>query len=188
MDPALSTELSSAWRIMAERRNCLIGVSALGAVVLLIATQLAPGRSAGLEGATDRATEATGPSSEAKTVLISPERLQLDRPVIAVSGPDPFQKPLVPLAPPINPQPSVTDVLVATPTPAEPIVPPMPYRFFGQVQDAASATRLFLARENQLIPIKVGEVLDGQYRVAAITESSVDLVYLPLNQVQQIGR
>jgi hypothetical protein len=121
-------------------------------------------------------------------VFLRPEQLSLERPAIAVHGPDPFIRGTAP----VGAQVDVAPVAPPPPTPTSEVVAPsapaMPYRFFGQVQDAKGATQLFLVRENLLFPIKVGDVLDGQYRVAAISESTIDLVYLPLNQTQQIGR
>jgi hypothetical protein len=160
-------------------------VAVLGAAVLT-GVRLADDRSLGpIKARTDGAVSAARSSSE--VVFVRSDQLQLDRAALTISGPDPFRSGFGAATLPAH-QIAVVAQAPAASTISELAVPIAPYRFFGQVKNAAGSTQLFLARENQLIPIKVGEVLDGQYRVAAITDSTVDLVYLPLNQVQQIGR
>jgi hypothetical protein len=67
------------------------------------------------------------------------------------------------------------------------MAPPLPYTYIGKaVSDgvwevflARGADRTLIAR-NQM-------VLDGAYRVDAITPPVMKLTYLPLNQVQQLN-
>jgi hypothetical protein len=43
-----------------------------------------------------------------------------------------------------------------------------------------------LAEGERLHIVRVGDVLDGRYRVSAVGRARVDLVYLPLNQTQSL--
>jgi hypothetical protein len=63
----------------------------------------------------------------------------------------------------------------ASPAPAP---PPLPYRFAGRLNQGA-VTQVFLGRGDEIIPIKVGDTIDGQYRIESISESGVTLVHLP---------
>ena len=78
-----------------------------------------------------------------------------------------------------------TSVMLAA-TPGAPSAPPLPYRFAGRlVRDGT--LQIFLARGDVAIPIKQGQILDGAYRVEAIGEDRVTLVYLPLNHKDSIA-
>jgi len=70
--------------------------------------------------------------------------------------------------------------------PAAPSPPPLPYRFAGRVVREGTP-QLFLAKRDVAIPIKEGQILDGTYRVEAIGENRVTLVYLPLNHRESIA-
>lgn len=73
------------------------------------------------------------------------------------------------------------------PPPPPPVAPPLPYTYIGKaVSDGV--WEVFLARgpERTLI-VRNQMVLDGAYRVDAITPPVMKLTYLPLNQVQQLN-
>lgn len=161
----------------------------VGGFALLLLSAGSPTASDAIVEPADRAVDASSVAQGQVVVFVRPEQLKLERSPITVSSADPFLGAVQAVLAPSSTSPAAVVAAHAVETPpVAPMAPAAPYRFVGQVQDAAGATHLFLARENQLIPIKVGEVLDGQYRVAAITDSAVDLIYVPLNQVQQIGR
>ncbi|MBC7780883.1 MAG: hypothetical protein H7125_12355 [Proteobacteria bacterium] len=64
----------------------------------------------------------------------------------------------------------------------------MPYTYFGQsIQDGQ--TVVFVTRQERTFVLRVGEVLENQYRVEEIRPPDVVLTYLPLNerQVMKIG-
>lgn len=78
-------------------------------------------------------------------------------------------------------------VAPAPPPPApvvesKPVAPPFPYRFFGQMVGVDGKTLTFLSRDNALVPIKVGSVLDEVYRIDAMSGKQISLTYLPLNE------
>jgi hypothetical protein len=76
----------------------------------------------------------------------------------------------------------------APPPPAAPVAPPLPYRYLGQLSEQGR-TVVFLARGEAPVDGRVGEVLDGTYRIERIADSAVEFTYLPLNerQVLQVG-
>ncbi len=69
----------------------------------------------------------------------------------------------------------------APPSPAArtspPDAPPLPYRFIGRVyQD--SGTQIFLAKDAKIFTVKKGDVLDGAYRVDAVSGTSLTFTHL----------
>jgi hypothetical protein len=66
-----------------------------------------------------------------------------------------------------------------------PTVPPMPYRYAGKVLQGGQFSVL-LSNGDKVFPIKVGDTLDGAYRVEAIGESQITLIYLPLKHKETV--
>ncbi len=79
-------------------------------------------------------------------------------------------------------QPPPPKVTVA---PVVPTAPPLPYRFAGKLMQDGKL-QVFLSKGETAIPIKQGEILDGRYRVEAIGEDRITLVYLPLGHKETI--
>jgi hypothetical protein len=71
------------------------------------------------------------------------------------------------------------------PPPPPPSAPPLPYRYLGRMVDG-DALILFLARGNDALTVRVGETLEGEWRVDAAAETSIRFTYLPLNLSQQL--
>ena len=69
--------------------------------------------------------------------------------------------------------------------PAAPVPPPMPYRIAGQVVHDGTA-RVVLARDDRVLTVREGEMLDDDYRVESIKADGVTLVYLPLGVREQL--
>jgi hypothetical protein len=88
--------------------------------------------------------------------------------------------------PPPPPAPPPQAVAPAPPPPP-PLAPPLPFSFFGSLDEKGLARRVFLTKGDQLVIVKANDVVEGQYRVDRITENTVDLTYLPLNQKQSIS-
>jgi hypothetical protein len=63
--------------------------------------------------------------------------------------------------------------------------PPMPYRIAGQVVHDGTA-RVVLARDDRVLTVREGEMLDDDYRVESIMADGVTLVYLPLGVREQL--
>jgi hypothetical protein len=82
--------------------------------------------------------------------------------------------------------PVVRPVAQAPVAPPKPVAPPMPYRVAGQVSHDGM-NQVVLARDERVFTVSEGDTLDNVYRVEAIRPDSVTLVYLPLNERQQIA-
>jgi hypothetical protein len=77
--------------------------------------------------------------------------------------------------------PLSTATVTAPPT----IAPPMPYKFSG-ASLFDGQLQVFLAKGDSIIPVGLGETIEGGYRVEAIDERQITLKYLPLEQNQVI--
>jgi hypothetical protein len=75
----------------------------------------------------------------------------------------------------------------ASPAPvaAAPVAPPLPYRFAGTLLNGAELQVLFL-KGDRVFPVKVGDTLDGVYRVESIGAESIELLYMPLGTRDRI--
>jgi hypothetical protein len=83
-----------------------------------------------------------------------------------------------PPPPPAPPAPSV----VAPP----PVAPPLPFAFVGALDEKGKSRQVFLSKGDQLIVVKASDVVDATYRIDQITDNSVVITYLPLNQQQTL--
>jgi hypothetical protein len=68
---------------------------------------------------------------------------------------------------------------------APPSAPPLPFVYAGKVI-AEGETELFVMRGDELIAVAVGQRIDGEYRVDAVSDSSIRFTYLPLNAQQSL--
>ena len=66
-----------------------------------------------------------------------------------------------------------------------PTAPPLPFRHGGLLEDGGPLAA-FLAEGDRLHVVRVGDVVDGRYRVSGVHRGRIDLVYLPLNQTQSL--
>ena len=66
----------------------------------------------------------------------------------------------------------------AVATAPRPSAPAMPYRIAGRLR-AHSGTQVFLARGDEVFPIRENDLLDGQYRVESLGSTQVVLVHVP---------
>jgi len=70
--------------------------------------------------------------------------------------------------------------------PPKPVAPPVPYRVAGQViHDGMN--QVVLARDDRVFTVLEGDTVDNVYRVESIRPDAVTLIYLPLNERQQIA-
>lgn len=67
--------------------------------------------------------------------------------------------------------------------PPAPVAPALPFVYMGRMVEDGITT-VFLTRNDKSYVAKAGDVLDGQYRVAAIQPSGVELIYIPLGTTQ----
>lgn len=68
----------------------------------------------------------------------------------------------------------------AAPAPPPVVAPPMPYRVAGQVV-RNGVPQVVLARDDRVLIVREGEVLEGGYRVESVKADGVTLVYTPLD-------
>jgi hypothetical protein len=71
-------------------------------------------------------------------------------------------------------------------TAVTPSAPPLPFKYLGKEFDG-DQWRIFLARENEVLIVKANDVIGDTYRIVSITPPTVSIVYLPLNETQQLG-
>lgn len=76
--------------------------------------------------------------------------------------------------------PTVAEVVVAPPGP-----PPLPFRFVGQMSDSAQQV-VYLSVGEQALLARAGEVLEGTYKVLAITPLQIEFEHLPTGQKQAL--
>jgi hypothetical protein len=81
----------------------------------------------------------------------------------------------------VKSQPVIAALL---PEPA-PQAPPLPFQFLGRYKDAGQVA-IFLQHADQNLVVRVGDVLQGQYKVESLTDTALHLIYLPLNQPQTL--
>jgi hypothetical protein len=75
----------------------------------------------------------------------------------------------------------------AAPAQAREEAPPLPFTYAGWLSQDGK-TEVFVVRGDELISIAAGDTIDAQYRVDAITESSIRFTYLPLKKRQSLER
>ena len=71
------------------------------------------------------------------------------------------------------------------PPPAPPSAPPLPFRYFGKWIDG-DRTVVFLWNASEGHSVAAGDTVEGTYRIEAISDSSIDFVYLPLGSKQTL--
>ncbi|MBV8125075.1 MAG: hypothetical protein JO370_13490 [Paucibacter sp.] len=84
-------------------------------------------------------------------------------------------------APPPPPPPAHVQA-----APAAPVAPPLPFVVVGR-QNLAGNDEVLLAQGDRLLGVRAGTVIDGRYRVESVDARMLTLVYLPLNQTQQLA-
>jgi hypothetical protein len=72
------------------------------------------------------------------------------------------------------------------PPPPPPKPPPLPFKYLGRWVDGGELT-VFLVQGEQPIPIQVGQVLQGNWRVDEISDRQVVFTYLPLDMQSALG-
>lgn len=89
-------------------------------------------------------------------------------------------------------KPASVDATPPVPAPAAPsgpvalTAPPVPFTYMGKMLDEQSGKLvLYLAKGDVAYTVGEGDVIDATYRVAAITDTELTLIYIPLN-IKQI--
>lgn len=98
------------------------------------------------------------------------------------------KKPKTDTNPIVQPPPMV--VAVAPPVAPPPQAPALPFKAIGTAQGPLIANGqqvVFLKGADYLITAHVGDQIDKTYRVEKITDTQVDLLYLPLKKLQSLA-
>jgi hypothetical protein len=80
--------------------------------------------------------------------------------------------------------PAPRKVAVKAPPPPPPTAPPLPFSYMGMLKEGGGATVVFVVNGERLHTVRVGDVIDGTYRVEAIGAEGVTFVYLPMGEKQ----
>jgi hypothetical protein len=69
--------------------------------------------------------------------------------------------------------------------PQEPVAPALPFAYLGRlVEDGKLA--VFLARGAESYSVSAGDIIDGLYRVDAVSDAEIRFTYLPLKTQQKL--
>lgn len=156
--------MSALWR----RRLLFLALAATLGAAFWVSRQeeVVPvaGRSAVMRAPAFPSAERTGSATlPDQPLLVLPERS-----VATAAVTDPFSGPPTPAA--------------VTARPAKAEAPPLPFAFIGRYVERG-VTHVFLEQGEQLHTVKVGDIIDGQYRVEGI-DSAVRLIHLPTQEKQ----
>jgi hypothetical protein len=125
--------------------------------------------------------ERTAPSGQV-AMLDELDPAQLQRPASERDPANAFETKSWYVPPPPPPPPPPAKPL---PPPA-PTAPPLPFTYLGQYQDSDKPI-ILLVKQDRIYTVKVGEVIEGTYRVEGIAGATLTLTYLPLNIKQTIN-
>jgi len=114
------------------------------------------------------------------TTVFEPLPLSLEPAAFPPAAFDPF---VGAQSPP--PQPPAPIVAISATPPAEPVVPPLDYRYLGRMIDPTGQQIVYLARGDKALPVAVGARLDEGYVVETITDDAIRLMY-PAGQVHAV--
>ncbi len=108
------------------------------------------------------------------------ERLQLQRAAKTEAANDLFQSKSWYVAPP-------PPVVAAAAEPA-PTAPPLPFTYLGSYEEAGKPV-YFLISGGRVFAVNPGDVVEHDYRIDGVSDSAIELTYLPLDirQTLEIG-
>jgi hypothetical protein len=92
--------------------------------------------------------------------------------------------PIIPTAPVAPPPPPPPEVAPVAPGPSGP--PALPFLFVGQMSDSSDKV-VYLSHGEQTLLARVGEVLEGSYKVLEITPLQIEFEHLPTGQKQALA-
>lgn len=82
--------------------------------------------------------------------------------------------------------PSVVEVAPPPPPPPPPAAPPLPFRYLGKVVNDGN-TSVYVVSGDKDHAAAPGSVIDGAYRVEALSETAIVFTYLPLGLQQTLS-
>jgi hypothetical protein len=143
--------------------------AALAVTALALAVTVVGGREASPPAPTG--SPAAGAPARVAPAL---ELDKLQRPGLGEPLADPFAVPR-PAPAAHRPHPAV----LARAAPAAPVAPPLPYRYLGSFSEGGRST-VYLARGDEHLLAEPGALLDGAWRVEAVTPVAVTLLHVPM--------
>jgi hypothetical protein len=78
-------------------------------------------------------------------------------------------------------------VYVKPAPPPPPTAPPFPYSYLGQYARTGDKTVYILQRGDSVFDVRVGDVLDGVWKLEAIVGGQIQLTYVPLQLKQMFS-
>jgi len=124
----------------------------------------------------ERLVREAPPAAGKAETLLEVRLDRLERRAAAAPAGDPFQ------ARSWEPEEPAVRRIVPPPPPQ---APPLPFTYFGKMVDDEKTT-VFLARLDRNYVVRLGDTLDGTYRVEKIEEDGLALTYLPLGTQQTL--
>jgi len=70
--------------------------------------------------------------------------------------------------------------------PEKPTAPPLPFSYLGKEFDGRQ-WRVFLARQSAVLIVKADDVIEDTYRIEKISPPVMTVLYMPLNESQQLS-
>jgi hypothetical protein len=98
----------------------------------------------------------------------------IDRDPLVGSNSDPFKV--------VNFTPAIIVVAPQPPPPPKPSAPTFPYRYFGSMVDIDGKKLIYLQKDGTYYVIFEQQILDGVYRIDAISAAQISITYLPLEE------
>lgn len=64
---------------------------------------------------------------------------------------------------------------------AKPSAPPIPFTYFGRMDNGPQGNLIFLSSRDKLRTVKIGQVIDGAWRLDKADATSLQFTYMPLS-------
>ncbi len=71
--------------------------------------------------------------------------------------------------------------------PPKPVAPPLPYSYLGSFVEAGGKPVYYLVRGDRAYDVRVGDTLDGLYKLDAAEKGRLLFTYMPLDERQSLG-
>ena len=133
-------------------------------------------------GSNRRAAAPAARAASAADVMLAPTDWQPVQRQVWAAPPDAQFAAWAPPPPP----PAPPEVKGPPPVPPAPVAPPFPYQIIGSLSENGQ-TQVFLASPTRSLNARVGEVIDGQWRVDQVSATGLSLTWLPAQIKQQIA-
>jgi hypothetical protein len=149
------------------RLRLLLGLLALGVIAAVL---LESGQPADEGAPAPAAARSSSKADEPRAAdLRLAERLQREKISEKVIG-EPFG------APPPPPRPAAATARARAPV--APMATPFPYRYAGQISLPGGETQVYLTKGSELLLVKAGDVLEGEFRVTSVGEEALEVLHV----------